>query len=178
LPEAQREAEYLKAKLANAVLLEEDKATLSALLDHLPEATFFYFAGHGLGHGGFGALLVAPEPGDKTEAAFVGADELAKLNLRQLKLAVLASCSSGVGEQSGLVNLDSLARGFLEAGTTRVVAARWNVNSSETASMMTEFYDRLRGQHPAEALRQAELRVRENAAHPYYWAGLQVFGAP
>jgi CHAT domain-containing protein len=104
------------------------------------------------------------------------------MDLSNLDLAVLASCSSGIGEQTGAVNLDSLVRSFLEAGAKRVIAARWNVNSPATARMMSEFYETLiqQRQRPAAALRRAALTVRQQSlyAHPYYWAGFQVFGVP
>ncbi|HEV3041295.1 MAG TPA: CHAT domain-containing tetratricopeptide repeat protein, partial [Candidatus Angelobacter sp.] len=177
LPEAEREAKNLRARLPNAVLIEPENATADVLLSNLPKATSFHFAGHGVSYGGFGALLLAPGP-EKIAVNYVTADRLAKLNLKSLRLAVLASCSSGVGEQSGLVNLDSLVRGFLQAGASRVVAARWNINSTETDTLMTRFYNILPRERPAEALRQAALQVRQTSAHPYYWAGLQVFGAP
>jgi tetratricopeptide (TPR) repeat protein len=177
VPEAEREARNLKARLPNALLIEPENATADVLLSNLPKATFFHFAGHGVSYGGFGALLLAPGP-EKIPVNYVTADRLAKLNLKSLRLAVLASCSSGVGEQSGLINLDSLVRGFLQAGASRVVAARWNINSTETDTLMTRFYNILPREHPAEALRQAALQVRQTSAHPYYWAGLQVFGAP
>jgi CHAT domain-containing protein len=72
-----------------------------------------------------------------------------------------------------------MTRAFLEAGTQRVIAAGWDVNAAQTYDLMTAFYDRLTGgQFPAEALRQAQVQVRQKKAHPYYWAGFQVFGEP
>jgi CHAT domain-containing protein len=98
-----------------------------------------------------------------------------------MDLAVLAACSSGVGEQIGVLNLDSLVTAFLDAGTSQVLATRWNVTSRPTAHLMGDFYAALlRGASAGEALRGAALRVRGNPAttHPYYWAAFQLFGTP
>jgi CHAT domain-containing protein len=150
-------------------------------MENIRHSTLFHFAGHGISNGGFGALLLAPGPGNKAPARRLTADEIRHLNLKELQLLVLAACSSGAGEQAGAVNLDSLVRSFLEAGAVRVVAARWNVSSNETADTLAQFYEGvLQGERPAEALRQAALAVRNNpfTSHPYFWASFQIFGTP
>ena len=92
---------------------------------------------------------------------------------------VLSACSSGTGERYGLVNPDSLVRAFLHAGAGRVLATSWNADSASAASLAHSFYAKmLAGSEPAEALRGAARELRRNAAtaHPYYWAGYQLFG--
>jgi len=108
-------------------------------------------------------------------------EKISNLDMRGMQLAVLSACSSGAGEQFGAVNLDSLVRGFLNAGAVRVVAARWNVHSETASEIMRMFYEAVLNQkRPAEALREAVLQVRKNPSlkHPYYWASFQVFGKP
>ncbi|HXB20880.1 MAG TPA: CHAT domain-containing protein [Candidatus Solibacter sp.] len=182
LIEARLEAQQLKRLLpGNTMFFEGEQATLDAAVRYLPNATLFHFAGHGVSYGTFGALLLAPSPGDNVPAQLLTADRIAGMNLKGLQLAVLAACSSGAGEESGTVDLDSLVHGFLEAGTSRVVASRWNISSRETSRLMTRFYQLiLSSKRPAAALRDAALEIRKNpsTAHPYYWASFQVFGAP
>jgi CHAT domain-containing protein len=179
LPDAAREAERLHNRFPHSVLLPSKEATADAFRKHAQESTLFHFGGHGVSYGGFGALLLAPAPEDDFSTQYMTANEIAGLDLRRMKLVVLAACSSGVGEQSGVVNLDGLTRAFLEAGAGRIVAANWEVDSGATTDLMATFYDKLSaGAKPAEALRQAQLRVRLTSARPYYWAGFQVFGIP
>jgi CHAT domain-containing protein len=181
LRDVRRQAEGLHGMLPDAAYLPGAKAELQATTKALSIATMMHFAGHGISNGGFGALLLAPPAEDRQRIELLTAEEIEKLNLSKLSLAVLASCSSGEGENRGSVDLDSLVRGFMKAGTRRVIAARWNLRADKTADMMSPFYTLLlKKVPPAEALRQAALEIHANprTAHPYYWAGLQVFGTP
>ena len=70
---------------------------------------------------------------------------------------------------------------FLDAGTSQVLAARWNVDSEATSQVMQGFYAGLRqGIAPAAALRASALLVERSPLqrHPYYWAAFQLFGQP
>lgn len=181
LTDARWEADWLERRLPSPTVYREETATVENLLKQLPYATSFHFAGHGVSYGGFGALLLASSSRSDEGTKYVTASELAKLKLTALQLVVLSACSSGVGEHDGTVNLDSLVRGFLDAGAWRVVAVRWNVRSQPSTDIIVEFYRRvLQGNRPAEALRQAVLAFRRNdpTLPPYYWAGFQVFGSP
>lgn len=181
LPDARREARHVQQLLPASVFVSGKAATFEALAHLGSRSTVLHFGGHGVSYGGFGALLLAPSDGDTVAARVVAADEIGELNLGRLQLVVLAACSSGAGEQLGIVNLDSLVQGFFRAGASRVVAARWNVSSPETVQMMEKFYDLLvQRECPSEALRRAMLALYMNPSrsHPYYWAGFQVFGMP
>ncbi len=71
-------------------------------------------------------------------------------------------------------------RGLLWAGVARVVATRWNVDSETSVLLMDRFYAALLLRaEVGTALQRAAQSVRENrnTSHPYYWAGLQSFGA-
>jgi CHAT domain-containing protein len=181
LPEVRLQAERLHGMLPHAAYLPDAEAGLQAITKALSIATMMHFAGHGISNGGFGALLLVPPVEDSQRIELLTAEEIEKLKLSKLSLAVLASCSSGEGENSGSVDLDSLVRGFIKAGTRRVIAARWNLRADKTADMMGPFYTRLlEKMPPAKALQRAALEIHANpsTAHPYYWAGLQLFGTP
>jgi CHAT domain-containing protein len=72
----------------------------------------------------------------------------------------------------------SLVRAFLRAGTHEVVASYWNISSAGTSQFMQEFYHAMLNRAPvAESLQKATAALRSGGvyAHPYYWAGLEVF---
>lgn len=177
--DAREEAEAIKGFLPEPLLVPQDEANLHRLQAEAPQRSLFHFSGHGINNGGYSALLLPWNRGSPEEEQYVTAEQVAKLDLWQMKTVVLASCSSGAGEQFGTVNLDSLTRAFLEAGTERVIAAEWDVSSARTKELMIALYQQLNsGKSPAEALRRAELQQRQRTPHPYYWAGFQVFGEP
>lgn len=179
LPDARAEAASLSRKLRGAKVLIGRDAKLGMVRDTLAHYHLLHFAGHGVSNGGFGALLLSPDV--PNGASLLSAQQIAALDLSELHLAVLGACSSGVGELGGILDLDSLVRSFLEAGTGAVVAAQWNIASRVSADLMDSFYDELlKGTSSAEALRQAALatRAQPRTAHPYYWAAFQVSGRP
>lgn len=178
LPNAVSQAIRVNHRFPGSLLLKRENATANAFRQHAPQASLVHFAGHGVSFGGFGALLLARSPGGDIYSQYMTANDIAKLDLRPVELVVLAACSSGVGEQSGIVNLDSLSRALLEAGARRVIAANWDVDVPATDELMTAFYGHLADNRPAEALRQAARSVRQKKPHPYYWAGFRVFGRP
>jgi CHAT domain-containing protein len=177
LADARREAEWLHTRLPDSLLLTGGDVNLDAVTRRTRQRHVVHFAGHGLSYGGFGALVVA----GLDRASLVTGDQLAGVDLSAADLVFLAACSTGSGESFGAVNTDSLIHSLLQAGAARVVAARWNVASGPTSRMVSSFYDLLlNGTPTAESLRQTMLSVsrQPGLAHPYYWAGFQVFGAP
>lgn len=86
-------------------------------------------------------------------------------------LVVLSACQSQIGEVSGGDEVVALNRAFIYAGTPSVMASLWNVDDQATALFMQHFYTHLRADMGnAEALRQAQIDLRAEYAHPYYWA--------
>jgi CHAT domain-containing protein len=55
----------------------------------------------------------------------------------------------------------------------------WKVPDEQTRELMIDFYGRaLSGQGVAEALRQAQLAMRERHPHPYFWGAFVCQGDP
>jgi CHAT domain-containing protein/Tfp pilus assembly protein PilF len=109
--------------------------------------------------------------------------EILGLSLRA-SLVVLSACQTALGS-GALGDIPAgddwvgLMQAFLYAGATRVMATLWPVPDRQTASLMTEFYARLRGGVPddlalAEAQRHALLR--RSTSHPRHWAGFVLTG--
>jgi len=177
LPRARSEAEQVARAFSAARLLTGASATREAILEELPEANVFHFAGHGLAYVEGGALLLAP--GGNGESALLESSSLNASLLRSCRLAVLSACSSGVGERRGNAASASLVRAFLQARTSNVVASRWNVDSEATSRLIAGFYgELLGGTSVAESLRLAGESVRRTPgwSHPYYWAAFSAFG--
>jgi CHAT domain-containing protein len=92
-------------------------------------------------------------------------------------LVVLSACESQLGELSAGDEFVGLNRAFLFTGTPSVIASLWNVDDKATSVLMERFYTQLRnGLGKAEALRQAQLEVRAEYPHPYYWAAFVLSG--
>lgn len=177
LADARTEAASLSARLRNVTVLTGPEAHVDAVRRLIPNYRVFHFAGHGISDGGLGALMMARR-GDSGDNLFT-AQHVADLDLSQVQSVVLSACSSGVGEMSGVLDLGSIVRAFLEAGAGTVVSARWNIASRPVAAMMQVYYSELmNGTSAAEALRRAAVAVRKRpqTAHPYYWAAFQVYG--
>jgi CHAT domain-containing protein len=174
------EAGLIKKQFPEARVLSGSAATVEAVKEYLPTSTFFHFGGHGLAHGGYGAMLLSSNAG----AAYTGvlaAPEIAEMDLRRVRVVSLAACSTGVGQALGPVNPESLVRSLLDAGAQNVIAASWAVDSRSTADVFAQFYAHWAGRlRLPDALRNACLRVRSRpeSAHPYYWAGFQLYGSP
>jgi CHAT domain-containing protein len=176
LPHAREEAEQVSKLFPRSILLKGSSATWSAVHSELPGAEWFHFAGHGYGGEG-GGLVLRGETGGL--ALLRGAD-LQNLDLSRCRLVVLGGCSTAAGESDGPGDPQSLVRAFLYAGAHKVVAGLWNLDSAGTQELIREFYREMRSGAPVtESLRRAAAIVRADVryAHPYYWAGLEVFSS-
>ena len=70
-----------------------------------------------------------------------------------------------------------LTRAFISAGASSVLSSLWSVPSGSTAALMVAFYGHLNdGLNKAEALRQAQMDVKEVYPHPWYWAAFNLMG--
>lgn len=97
-----------------------------------------------------------------------------------VELVVLSACDTALGKPVRGEGLAGLVRGFMHAGTKRVVASLWKVDDEATAALMTRFYREMlrQGRSPAAALRQAQRSMweQERWRPPYYWAAFVLQG--
>jgi CHAT domain-containing protein len=93
-------------------------------------------------------------------------------------LVVLSACETGIGKDIRGEGLVSLVRGFMYAGSKRVVASLWNVNDESTSTLMSDFYrGMLQEKLPASsALRAAQLLSWERNPDPRLWAAFTLQG--
>ena len=93
-------------------------------------------------------------------------------------LVTLSACETAVGKVANGDDVVGFTRGFLYAGARSIVSSLWKVDDQATSILMQEFYRQLRKKDKREALRTAQLKVKNSYnAHPYYWAAFQITGA-
>jgi CHAT domain-containing protein len=154
-----------------------------ALSEKLGHYRIIHFATHGLLHmrhpelSGL-VLSLVDERGEERDG-FLRLHEIYNLKLNA-DLVVLSGCETALGKQVYGEGLIGLTRGFMHAGTPRVVASLWNVDDMATANLMKLFYQRMLkdGMRPAAALRAAQLAMwkAEPDAVPYRWGAFILQG--
>jgi CHAT domain-containing protein/tetratricopeptide (TPR) repeat protein len=96
-----------------------------------------------------------------------------------VEMVVLSACRTGVGKEAKGEGLIGLTRGFMHAGSARVVSSLWKIDTDDTAELMRMFYRHmLKGNlPPAAALQAAQIEMRKlNRNAPYRWAGFILQG--
>jgi CHAT domain-containing protein/Tfp pilus assembly protein PilF len=153
-----------------------------------------HLACHGLadqGHGNFfGALALTPGPkgsADPADDGFLSLAEIYELNLKGTELTILSACQTNYGPQQKGEGTWALSRGFLVAGSRRVVASNWLVDDEAAASLVSVFCGGLAQTEKAgktidhaEALQAAKryIRQQDRWKDPYYWASMVLVGPP
>ncbi len=109
--------------------------------------------------------------------------EATGLDLAGTDLVVLSACETGLGKVVRGEGVFGLRRAFRQAGAGAVMMSLWRVPDQETQALMERFYRRwAAGWGKAAALRRAqldmivELRARDGAANPFFWAGFVLAG--
>lgn len=161
-------------------VLKGPEATLVAITKALPAAAVFHFAGHAITTSNDTGLMLEGRDVRTGAPLLLDATVLRNLDLQNMRLAVLAACSTDSGE-GGSRGFDSVAEALQTSGVPHVVASRWAVDSVEANAFANSFYHSLlSGQPVSNATRQTSLKVLLNSrtAHPYYWAAFAAYGRP
>ncbi|CAA9491985.1 MAG: hypothetical protein AVDCRST_MAG96-1555 [uncultured Segetibacter sp.] len=104
------------------------------------------------------------------EDGILTAYEIAQLDLSNTELVVLSACETGLGDLQGNEGVIGLQRAFKMAGVKQLIVSLWRVPDKETAELMKMFYRNwLNGQSTREALRSAQLKMKEKYSS-YFWA--------
>jgi CHAT domain-containing protein len=129
------------------------------------------------------ALGLRPGGNGSGRLDLLTAEDVASLRL-PASIIVLSGCSSGAGRIVPAAGLVGLARAWLSAGATAVIASQWPT-PDDTGELFAKFYDHLRttagGDRlaPAEALARAQVDMLRSGtwrADPHYWAAYQIMG--
>lgn len=126
-----------------------------------------------------GIVLSLVDEEGRPQDGFLRLEDIYNLKL-DADLVVLSACETALGKEVSGEGLLGLTRGFMYAGTPRVVASLWKVPDKATAELMKQFYRGMLVDHlrPAAALRAAQVAMTQNRrwAEPYYWAAFALQG--
>ena len=126
-----------------------------------------------------GVVLSLVDRAGRPQNGFLRLYDIYNLRLSS-DLVVLSACQTALGGEIGSEGLIGLTRGFLYAGTPRVVASLWETDDRASAELMKRFYESMltRNERPAAALRAAQISMWRTKGwdSPYYWAAFTLQG--
>jgi len=126
-----------------------------------------------------GVVLSLFDEQGNSQNGFLRLHDVFNLNL-PAELVVLSACQTGLGEEVKGEGIVGLTRGFMYAGSPRVLVSLWNVNDLATSELMKRFYSKMleEGLSATAALRAAQLQMQQETQwnSPYYWAAFTLQG--
>lgn len=162
IPHAEAEASAFSAH-AGSWLLTGPGASETRVVELLPRASAFYFAGHAVENAerfGLSALLLSPGAQD----GYLTAAEITRLDLSGLRVVVLSACSSGITRTTRRYARSSLAQAFLRAGAASVVGTLADVPDDAVARAMSSLQPEIaRGVAAAAAVLALQRRGRDSS---------------
>ena len=172
-PAVAGEIQSLASMFPNVVKLTGARATRDNLMRSAPNANYLHLASHGYFRR------------DNPMFSFLRLTDsnLNFYSLLDLKLkaemVTLSACHTGVNKVFPGDELHGLMRGFLHAGAPSLVASLWATSDESTAAFMKEMYSQITaGASKRASLRSAQLAIKEEYGHPYYWAPFILMGNP
>ncbi|MEA5568229.1 CHAT domain-containing tetratricopeptide repeat protein [Anabaena sp. UHCC 0399] len=155
----------------------------TATSEELSQYRIIHFATHGIFNSKHpelsGVVLSLFDDKGMPQNGFLRLRDIFNLNL-QSELVVLSACQTGLGEEIKGEGLVGLTRGFMYAGSPRVVVSLWSVDDQATSELMQRFYQQMLQARlkPAAALRNAQIEIwrKQKYAAPYYWAAFTLQG--
>lgn len=166
LPGAEREAADVAACYRGAAVLQGAEASPNAFLDALRSRHVVHYAGHAVAdQRSSGALLLA--------GGRLYASDLARLQVHQLDLVVLAACRSSHAAHE-VVPRD-LATAFLVAGAANVVGTGWQIDDATSAETFSGIHRAVAaGERVSAAVRDVQLSAIRANRHPSTWGAITV----
>jgi CHAT domain-containing protein len=154
-----------------------------AVSRELEQYRIVHFATHGLINSQrpelSGVVLSLVDEQGRAQDGFLRLHDIYNLKLAA-DLVVLSACQTALGREIRGEGLVGLTRGFMHAGSPRVVASLWEVRDRATAELMQRFYRGIltQGLRPAAALRAAQISMWKEPrwSAPFYWAGFVLQG--
>ncbi|MEW5925941.1 MAG: CHAT domain-containing protein [Gemmatimonadota bacterium] len=178
---ARAEVDSLRTVYPASVVLQGPDATRDALLRRAPGARVIHYAGHAVfddARPERSALVLA---GPDTTGRLT-ADAVNALQLRGVRLVVLAACHTARSREGRSGGLAGFSGALLAAGAGGVVGSLREADDRLTQPLMLAFHRAYRrSDDPAAALREAQLellRSRDPARRsPAAWAGFRYIGS-
>ncbi|MFZ1700207.1 MAG: CHAT domain-containing protein [Pyrinomonadaceae bacterium] len=142
-----------------------------------------HFATHGLLNSSrpelSGLVFSLYDKNGQDQDGFLTLNDIYNLDLSS-DLVVLSACQTALGKDVRGEGLIGMSRGFLYAGSNRVIASLWKVDDSATAEFMKRFYtNHLRKKMSAsQAMRQTKIEMQAIPRYrsPYYWSAFTILG--
>ncbi len=173
----------LVPKTQSKIYLDFDANYANATNAEAGQYRFIHFGTHGLFNSEQPELTgilfsMIDEKGIPQPQSLLRLGEIYNLKL-PVELVVLSGCQTALGKEIKGEGLVGLTRGFMYAGSPRVVASLWKVDDAMTAEVMKHFYEAMLGEKrlpPAAALRQAQKEMLRQKIDPFYWAAFIMQG--
>ncbi len=150
---------------------------------NLKDYRILHFATHGLLNSSrpelSGLVFSLFDKNGITRNGFLTLNDIYNLDLSS-DLIVLSACQTALGKDIRGEGLIGMSRGFLYAGSKRIVASLWKVDDSATAEFMKRFYTNhlQKGMPASKALQQTknEMKKIRRYQSPYYWSAFTLLG--
>ncbi|MCH8314608.1 MAG: CHAT domain-containing protein [Planctomycetes bacterium] len=154
-----------------------DEATADRVMAAAANASVLHLACHG--------QFSADAPmasGLKLADRWLTVRDIYSLRLRA-DLVTLSGCETGRNLITAGDELVGLLGGFFAAGARSALVSLWRVNDESTTNLMADFYSLWHAESSdrmplAAALREAQLTLRRQRAHPAFWAPFILVGEP
>jgi CHAT domain-containing protein len=187
LPSSFVEARTVAQLYPDRQILVREDATEAAVRREMEKADLVHLAMHFVLNeqseilSGFPLTPERSDVSSNESDGFLQSFEIADLNLRRARLAILSACQTGIEKQYRGEGAVGAARPFFVAGVPTVVASLWPVDSDASAELMVSFHrHRLERLSTAQALRLAQTEMIKSSdarrSHPYYWAPFLAIG--
>ena len=188
LPFTRREADEILALVPEAdrlKALDFDASRATATSPALGQYRYVHFATHGFLNAAHpelsGIVLSLVNRQGAAQDGFLWAHEVYNLRL-PVEMVVLSGCRTGLGKEIKGEGLVGLTRGFMYAGSARVLVSLWDISDEASAELMAHLYKAILKEHmtPAAALRAAQIEIlnEKRWQAPYYWAAFVLQGEP
>ena len=115
--------------------------------------------------------LITGQEKENYGTGIVTGEELCEIQGRNLKLVVLSACFSGSGELNYNQGLLGLRTAFLSLGSHALILSLWEVDDFASAVLMDYFYHSINGKAISDALREAQLYLKEVSIGELAFAG-------
>ena len=176
LPGAEKEARAIAKIETGATLLLRNQATETSVKKQMDKFQKIHIASHGVFNPDAplsSGLLLTKDTGSD---GMLTVNELFDLKLNA-DLVTLSACETALGKISNGDDVVGFTRAFLYAGARSIVSSLWKVDDRATSLLMKDFYKQQKNNDKRNALRKAQLKVKKQFKHPYFWAAFQLTGA-
>lgn len=152
-------------------------ATRGNLINEIRSANILHCITHGifnLNDPMHSCLFVEFDNGNRT----IKPKDLIDSDLSNLSMVSLSACQTGINNLMPGSEPIGFLRSFLGAGTSQILLTEWEVDDKTISSLFENFYKKIGEKEASTALNEAKLAIKRKYNHPYYWAGVTLYGSP